>query len=150
MSRKLSDLDPIVEQMAWRLISAVPLIMQRELFVVHTLRTYEEQNELYKQGRSNPGKIVTRARGGESFHNWGLALDVAFEQEGTQHPTWETDDGEFFYWEVLGKIGEVIGFEWGGRYELKDYGHFHYAGGQSKSEFRDAYEQDQEGWKLSG
>ena len=75
---------------------------------------------------------------------------MAFEQEGTQHPTWETDDGEFFYWEVLGKIGEVIGFEWGGRYELKDYGHFHYAGGQSKSEIRDAYEQDQEGWKLSG
>ena len=149
MSRKLSDLDPIVERMAWRLIAAVPLIMERELFVVHTLRTYEEQNELYKQGRSKPGKIITKARGGESFHNWGLAIDVAFEEDGTQHPIWETTNDELYYWELLGKIGESIGFEWGGRYRLKDYGHFHYSGGQSKEEIRNAYEQDQEGWKLN-
>ncbi|SVE43245.1 uncharacterized protein METZ01_LOCUS496099, partial [marine metagenome] len=61
--------------MAWRLIAAAPLVLQRELFVVHTLRTYAEQDDLYEQGRTEPGKIVTNARGGKSWHNFGLAID---------------------------------------------------------------------------
>jgi hypothetical protein len=35
----------------------------------------EEQTALYSLGRSAPGKIVTKARAGESFHNYGLAFD---------------------------------------------------------------------------
>ena len=149
MSRKLSDLDPVVEQMAWRLIAAAPLVLQRELFVVHTLRTYDEQDALYEQGRTEPGKIVTNARGGSSFHNWGLALDVAFEQDGSQHPTWSTAGSDIDDWRLLGSMGEAIGFEWGGRFDLKDFGHFHYSGGESMDRIRAAYERDKKGWKLN-
>ena len=38
-------------------------------------RTYAEQNRLYAQGRTAPGKIVTRAKGGQSNHNFGIAAD---------------------------------------------------------------------------
>ena len=150
MSRKLSDLDPVVEQMAWRLIAAAPLVLQRELFVVHTLRTYEEQDDLYEQGRTEPGKIVTNARGGKSWHNFGLAIDFAFEQDGTQHPTWSTSQS-INDWRLLGSMGEAIGFEWGGApsFPLRDFGHFHYSGGESMDRIRAAYERDTKGWKLN-
>src|ERR1043165_556102 len=42
-----------------------------------TLRTFEEQNALYAQGRTKPGQIVTNAKGGQSYHNYGLAIDFA-------------------------------------------------------------------------
>lgn len=44
-------------------------------------RSPERQNELYAQGRTKPGLIVTYKRGGESNHNQGPptpAIDVAF------------------------------------------------------------------------
>ena len=44
--------------------------------VIGGLRTYEEQNELFAQGRTKPGRIVTNARGGFSNHNFGIAFDV--------------------------------------------------------------------------
>ena len=145
MSRKLSDLDPMVEQMAWRLIAAAPLVLQRELFVVHTLRTYSEQDALYEQGRTEPGKIVTNARGGKSWHNFGLALDFAFEQDGSQHPTWSTAGSDIDDWRLLGAMGKAIGFEWGGDFDLKDFGHFHYSGGESMDRARAAFERDKKG-----
>lgn len=39
----------------------------------YTLRTFQEQELLFSQGRTRPGKIVTNARAGKSFHNYGLA-----------------------------------------------------------------------------
>jgi len=44
--------------------------------VVQGLRTFAEQDELYAKGRTRPGAIVTQARGGESNHNYGLAVDL--------------------------------------------------------------------------
>ena len=38
-------------------------------------RTFEEQLALFAQGRTKPGRIVTKARPGESYHNYGLAFD---------------------------------------------------------------------------
>jgi peptidoglycan L-alanyl-D-glutamate endopeptidase CwlK len=56
------------------------------------LRTFECQNELYAQGRTLPGKIITNARGGDSLHNYGLAadyvLDGTVEKPGIQW-SWE-------------------------------------------------------------
>ena len=43
--------------------------------ITQGLRTIDEQNALYAQGRTKPGLIVTNAKGGQSFHNYGLALD---------------------------------------------------------------------------
>lgn len=43
------------------------------------LRMFEEQDELYAQGRTKPGNIVTNARGGDSWHNYGLAADYVLD-----------------------------------------------------------------------
>ena len=45
------------------------------LKVTETLRSFARQEELFALGRSKPGSKVTNARGGQSNHHWGLALD---------------------------------------------------------------------------
>lgn len=74
-SRKIEDLRPEVQSLAAQLIevcrrSGIRLIM------TSTFRDYEKQNDLYAQGRVRPGSIVTNARGGYSYHNFGVAFDV--------------------------------------------------------------------------
>lgn len=49
------------------------LTKHSEVRIVQALRTIEEQNELYAQGRTKAGKKVTNAKGGQSYHNYGLA-----------------------------------------------------------------------------
>lgn len=49
----------------------------RDWRVVQGRRTIAEQNALYAQGRTTPGEIVTKAPGGSSAHNYGLAADLA-------------------------------------------------------------------------
>ncbi len=46
------------------------------LRIAQGYRTNAEQDALYAQGRTTPGSIVTWARGGESIHNQGLAIDI--------------------------------------------------------------------------
>ena len=48
-------------------------------FLFMGLRTFEDQDELYAQGRTKPGPIVTNARGGDSWHNFGLAADLVLD-----------------------------------------------------------------------
>lgn len=74
--------------------------------VTDEYRTKEEQDELYAQGRTKPGKIVTNAKGGESLHNFRVAFDVAFStKNGISY------DGP---WEMLAEVAEVLGLAWGG------------------------------------
>jgi len=42
----------------------------------------ERQQALYDQGRTKPGKIVTYAKPGESFHGLGLAVDIVGKVNG--------------------------------------------------------------------
>jgi hypothetical protein len=46
------------------------------------MRTVAYQDKLYAQGRTIPGQIVTYVRGGESWHNYGLAFDIGLFTEG--------------------------------------------------------------------
>lgn len=68
-----------------------------EIRVTQGFRTWVQQDALYQQGRTTPGKIVTDARSGYSAHNFGLAVDVApFLQDG--QPDWKIGDEN---WKVL-------------------------------------------------
>lgn len=89
------------------------------------LRTFAEQDELYAQGRTKPGNIVTNARGGESYHNYGLAVDIVpTDQNGK--PTWQASQA---VWETIGRAGERQGLEWGGRWgSFPDTPHFQFRG----------------------
>lgn len=45
-------------------------------------RSKDRQEHLYQLGRSLPGKVVTWARAGESFHNMAVACDLVFKVNG--------------------------------------------------------------------
>jgi D-alanyl-D-alanine dipeptidase len=99
------------------------------------LRTMEEQNALYEQGRTKPGKVVTKAKAGRSFHNYGLAIDLVV-MKGTQ-VNWEYDMSKLL------PFAQKYGIDWGGSWKtFKDYPHFEktygYTWRQLLSKYNDA------------
>jgi peptidoglycan L-alanyl-D-glutamate endopeptidase CwlK len=80
--------------------------------VVQGLRTYKEQDDLYAKGRTTPGPIVTQARGGQSNHNFGLAVDLCpFTND---KPDW---NAPMSVWAAIGAAAEAHGLEWGGQWK---------------------------------
>src|SRR6516162_6132343 len=81
-AKNIATLHPVLQPLATRLIE---IAEERGIVakVISGLRTYEEQDELYAQGRTKPGKIVTKAKGGQSWHNFGTAFDIGiFSKDG--------------------------------------------------------------------
>lgn len=98
----------------------------------YTLRTFAEQDSLYAQGRTSAGPKVTNAKGGQSSHNFGFAIDIVLikiEKDGkTGSASWQTDvdfdgDGVADWMEVV-KIFKLYGWEWGGDWKFIDKPHF--------------------------
>ena len=76
--------------------------------IISGTRDYEEQNALFRQGRfGNPGKKVTNARGGQSWHNFGLAWDIGLFANGD----YVTSEAKY---RQAATHGKVAGLEWGG------------------------------------
>lgn len=92
----------------------------------HTLRTFQEQDELFKQGRTKPGKIVTNAKGGQSYHNYGLAIDFCLIINGKE-ASWDSvtdfDADKVADWIEIVRIFKAHGWEWGGDWRFKDLPH---------------------------
>ncbi len=151
-SRDISDLRPEVEQ-ATRDLLELCAAVRIDLLVTSTVRSLSEQGTLYRMGRtvehveskieemrengfkllanelayspipSSPGRIVTMAGPGESWHNWGYAIDVVPLRYGK--PVWSTNGEDGKLWNELGLLGERCGFIWGGRWErFRDWPHF--------------------------
>lgn len=82
------------------------------LRVTQGLRTWAQQDSLYAQGRTDPGKVVTNAPAGHSMHNFGLAVDVVpLNPDGSAD--WNDKDAQ--WQEVLAKApscGLAEGAEW--------------------------------------
>lgn len=98
-----------------------------DIVITEGHRSVERQNKLYERGRSTDGRIVTYAKGGESFHNYGLAIDFALKlDDGDVVWNMKRDDnknGESDWMEVVA-IAKDMGFEWGGDFSnFKDYPH---------------------------
>lgn len=103
-----------------------------DLVVTQGLRTIAEQNALYAQGRTAPGKIVTKAKGGSSYHNFGLAFDIAIRKEDGSID-WDTAK----LYSRVGQLGKSIGLEWGGDFKsIKDTPHFQLTFGLTLSQLR--------------
>jgi peptidoglycan L-alanyl-D-glutamate endopeptidase CwlK len=110
---------------------AVPAMEARGLVVkiINGLRTYAEQDALFAQGRTAPGRVVTKARGGFSNHNFGTAFDVAL----FRGPAYLDEDPHYA---ELGKIGQSVGLEWGGSWQFSDEPHFEVRTGLTMEEKR--------------
>jgi LysM repeat protein len=129
--QRLARLHPVV---ATRGRGLIDLAAHAGLAVLVTqgLRTFTEQDALYAKGRSAPGKIVTFAKAGRSYHNYGLAFDfVPLDALGkmdwsASHPAWGR----------IGELGESVGLEWGGRWTPKkrDLPHLQYTAGLTVNE----------------
>lgn len=110
------DLAALVRQLAERL--ALENITIR---VTQGLRTIAEQNALYAQGRTEPGKIVTHAAGCSSWHVLGCAVDVAPMDDGI--PDWDESHPA---WGRIVALGESLGLRSG--ISWKDEPHFELTG----------------------
>jgi peptidoglycan LD-endopeptidase CwlK len=95
--------------------------------ITDDFRSFHEQDKLYAKGRTGDGTIVTHAKAGESFHNFGLAVDFALTtSEG--EVLWDLNydgngNGRSDWMEVV-EIAKDLGFEWGGDWKhFKDYPH---------------------------
>jgi len=118
-SRKLEDLHPMVAERAQQLVELAQA-EGIEILVTSTLRTFEEQAELFAIGRTRPGDIVTKAKAGESWHNFGLAFDVVPLVNGKA--VWDSP-----FWNRIGELGKRVGLVWGGNFQsFKDKPHFEF------------------------
>jgi peptidoglycan LD-endopeptidase CwlK len=86
-----------------------------EFIFTCTFRPQPEQDELYAQGRTKPGRIVTWTR--NSKHTKREAFDIAVIKNGKI--TWYADD-----YKKPGEIGMNLGLNWGGNFKAKDMPHF--------------------------
>ena len=102
-----------------------------DIIFTSTYRDDEAQNSLYAQGRTAPGKVVTKVKGGDSFHNWRCAFDFVPVVNGKA--VWDDDH----LWEQCGAIGEECGMEGGGDWpRFPDKPHMQNARGRSTAEFK--------------
>jgi hypothetical protein len=121
MSRKLEDLHPYVRYLAEKFIEECKN-QGIEVLIYCTYRSKEEQNKFYAKGRSTAGKIVTNAKGGYSYHNYGLAFDCVPVID--YKAQWDRVD----LYEKIGAIGESIGLKWGGHFKgFTDRPHFQWS-----------------------
>jgi len=97
--------------------------------VIQALRTIAEQDALFAQGRTKPGKIVTNARGGQSYHNFGLAVDCAPSKFGPDKPYDPDWDEKNPSWQRMIAVGVSLGLNSGATWRtLKDFPHFQLTG----------------------
>ena len=122
------------------------------LRITWTHRTFKEQDELYAQGRTKPGKKVTNARAGFSFHNYGLAFDIVIilDKDGDGNFTevcWSTVadndyDGKADWMEVVAHF-KSIGWKWGGDFKkLVDSPHFEKTFNHTETQLLNKYNAD--------
>jgi hypothetical protein len=109
----MSGCDPKLKLAAKRLVSAMAEL-GTPIRITEGFRTAERQAELYAQGRTTPGKIVTNAKPGQSNHERGTAFDIVFTKLGYDGP-----------WDVAAMLGRSFGLKpghyWAG---FKDSPHF--------------------------
>lgn len=129
-SRSILDLDDDTRHkaMALQLACAEQGI---DIIFTSTHRDHEAQDALYALGRTKPGKVVTKAKGGDSYHNWQCAFDVVPTVNGKA--VWDDND----LWQRIGEIGVAVGLEWGGNWtKFKDRPHFQNTRGMTLAQFK--------------
>ena len=132
-SRKIEDLHPHVQTLCRAFLEKCS-DEGIDILITSTYRDHESQAALYAQGRTAPGKKVTNAKPGQSWHNWKVAFDVVPLRNGKA--VWSTAGEDGKLWARVGEIGKSVGLEWAGDWKtFKEYAHFQYTGGLSLADF---------------
>ncbi len=122
-----------------------------DIRITQGLRTTAEQDALYAQGRTKPGGIVTKAKGGSSFHNYGLAVDFCLlHKDGTISFNLTEDidkDGKKDWLEVV-EVFKKYEWTWGGDFKsILDTPHFEKTFGYVLSQIKEL-KKDNEGYPI--
>ncbi|WP_313637820.1 M15 family metallopeptidase [Paenibacillus sp.] len=138
--KRLTNLHPVVRSAATALIERC-YKLNIPILITQGLRTIAEQDALYAQGRTKPGAIVTNARGGYSYHNYGLAVDFALLLPNGSSVSWDMrrddNNNRIADWQEVVKEAKALGFEWGGDWtSFKDYPHFQITFGLTLTQLR--------------
>lgn len=145
---RINKLHPLVRTTFKKFIEDCETLSEETtLRITQGLRTFEEQRNLYNQGRISEGKIVTNAKAGQSFHNYGLAIDlVELDGEHNEIADWKFDMG------TLKIIADKYDIIWGGQFRsIKDPPHFEISFGYTWQELLKLYNDkkvDTEGYVL--
>ncbi|WP_423991126.1 M15 family metallopeptidase [Mesobacillus sp.] len=133
------DLHPKVQQNKETLIQQAADKGIR-VIVTDGFRSFQDQDMLYEKGRSADGSIVTHAKGGESFHNFGLAIDFALltaEGKAIWDIAYDGNGNAQSDWMEVVALAKELGFEWGGDWtHFKDYPHLEMRFGLSINELK--------------
>ena len=109
---RLAEVCPLLAKKIFTLDKMLPSL---SIQVTQGLRTWAEQDALYAQGRTTPGKIVTHALGGFSWHNFALAVDLVPEDITPGQPDWDLSHPSWARMvSVAESLGLVSGAEWYG------------------------------------
>lgn len=97
--------------------------------VVQGLRSWKQQDDLYAQGRTAPGKIVTNCKGGYSYHNFGMAVDCVPSTHGPDQPFDPDWNPAHPTWKRMEQVGISLGLDSGAMWRsFPDAPHFQYVG----------------------
>ena len=130
-SRNISDLLPPVQTLCVKFIGLCQA-SGIDILITSTYRDQESQNAIYSQGRQTPGRIVTNARGGQSFHNYRVAFDFVPIINGKA----QWNDLERI--KICGAIAKQCGLEWAGDWKgkMQEMLHFQFTDGLTLKDFQ--------------
>ena len=140
--RNIKTLLPCGQRMARKVIM-VAKQLRLDAKIISGTRTYAEQDALYAQGRSVEGTVVTNAKGGQSNHNFGVAVDVGLFAANGRYMTGANSGDEGAYRRLGQAVGQSHGqtIAWGGNWRSsKDYPHYEVAHGLSIAQLRGQFE----------
>jgi len=112
--RDINELLPVAQR-ACRLFLSECEKEGLPVLITETYRSQTRQNELYAQGRTKPGKVVTWTK--NSRHTSRLAWDICKNVKGAEY-----SDTSFF--KKCGAIAKKLGITWGGSWKTPDMPHF--------------------------
>jgi peptidoglycan L-alanyl-D-glutamate endopeptidase CwlK len=82
--------------------------------IISGTRTYDEQDALFAKGRSQPGRVVTNARGGYSNHNFGIAFDIGIFFNGHYIDDVLTEEEVSRHYRAVSTLRGDLPLDWGG------------------------------------
>jgi peptidoglycan L-alanyl-D-glutamate endopeptidase CwlK len=122
---RIAKLHPMVREEMTTIINECNKVLtsRSQVRISQGLRTFGEQDALYRQRPK-----VTNAKGGQSIHNYGFAIDIVLIIDG-KVASWDIkkdwDADGIADWDECVKIFAKHGWSWGGNWaSFKDMPHF--------------------------
>jgi len=121
----IDRLHPIFRPIAVNFIEEIEKDFGVTIHIDSGYRSFTEQQGIYNQGRSKPGKIISWAKPGSSWHNYGLAIDICPWAADHSKLDWNYD---FSKWRAC---AEKYRLTWGGNFPKGkiDEDHYEYKAG---------------------